>query len=672
MSNIPNELIGESSLYLLQHAYNPVAWKPWKKENLDEAIAQDKLIIISIGYAACHWCHVMEKESFENGEVAELMNTWFINIKIDREERPDIDHIYMNACHLINGSGGWPLHIIALPDGRPVYAGTYFPREKWMQLLRYFQQIWREDKNKMIAQATRITERLHLMEAIPILTEPYIFSFEELWNAHLHSQQNWDHLHGGRQGAPKFIMPGYFMYLIDLYHHTHEEKIKSYLLLSLDSIGTQGIYDQIGGGFARYATDESWLIPHFEKMLYDNAQIVSLYSRAARMFPDKKRYRRLVTQSMEFLHQKLSNKEGIYYSSLDADSEGIEGKYYLWSYDELKTLLKDDFDFFSHHYEIDVQGNWEGHIILARRENQLSDADDTRLAGCHKRLLDEREKRVAPALDDKAITAWNGLMISACCEAFMVTEDPAYLQEAGRTATFIANIMLEEDGKLHRNFYPKNNTATISGFLDDYAFTIKGFLDLYSLSFDEKWLVLATCMSEYALSAFYDPSSGMMHYKSHLDEKLIADKIEYQDNVIPSSCGVMAECFFLLGHHLERRELVDLAGRMAATIRKEIVSNSSWYYQWTSLLLKIIKPFFEVVVAGPEALALSHSIHRAYRPDMILAGSKNESLTPLLRNRYKDKETLIYVCINQTCLEPVKTVEDFRKIVSLSLSSSYV
>jgi uncharacterized protein YyaL (SSP411 family) len=489
-----NSLVHETSPYLLQHAHNPVDWKAWNDQALGEAKAHDKLLLISIGYAACHWCHVMEHESFEDEAVAKIMNTHFVNIKVDREERPDIDQIYMDACQLMNGNGGWPLNAIALPDGRPIFAGTYFKKEDWKKLLIYFGDIYPIKKEELEERANQIQQGVQSFDLVELnLGEPDFKKedLDEIW-------ENWkskiDYNAGGRIGAPKFPMPSNWEFLLKYTFFTKEKEAKRAVVSTLDNMMMGGIYDHIGGGFARYAVDGIWKVPHFEKMLYDNGQLVSLYAQACAHFNNPE-YKTVVEETLTWLEREMTDPSGGFYASLDADSEGVEGKFYVWDEDEIDEILANDAAILKKYWSIESGGNWEeGNILYAKKlipdfciEHNLEERSFIQTLNVAKaKLLKARNQRIKPGLDDKILTSWNALMLKGLIDAYRYLENENYLNLALKNAHFIIENQLKNDGRLYRNY--KNGTSSINGFLDDYSFTIEAFIALYEVTGDVFWL----------------------------------------------------------------------------------------------------------------------------------------------------------------------------------------
>lgn len=658
-----NNLISETSPYLLQHAHNPVDWFPWGPEALDLAKREDKLMIISIGYAACHWCHVMEHESFEDSTIAAKMNANYLSIKVDREERPDIDQIYMTAAQLMTGQGGWPLNVIALPDGRPVFAGTYFPKENWAKVVDYFAEMYRTQPGKMLEQAEKITEGINQLE-VPELNETGApFDATRYASAGNQIIETIDKQYGGRQGAPKFPMPAVYEFLLTQYYYTSDESVKAGLRATLDGMADGGIYDHLGGGFARYSVDETWTVPHFEKMLYDNAQLISLYSHAYQVFGDDK-YAQSVRETIAFCNRELSDPSGGYYSSLDADSEGEEGKFYVWSEEEINQTLGSAAALFKSHYGVSKRGNFEGHNILERKESiaDLANTHDLsntevkqQIADSKEKLMTVRDGRIRPALDDKILTSWNGLMIIGLIDAYFALQDEAYLANALKTAEFIKSKQIQPSGQLLRNH--KGGQSTISGFLDDYAFTILAFTKLYEATFDQSWLDEALKLKTYVDVHFSDEKTKMYFYTSDEDEKLIARKMELSDNVIPASNSAMAEALYLLGQFYYNQQDLDRAIQMVANMEKDVAANPAYYSNWTRLYGLMGQRHFEVAVVGQEAQAKKLALAEKYTPNKIMLGGQTEGDLALLEGKLAAGKTLIYVCENKSCLLPTEEVE---------------
>ena len=481
-----NALVNETSPYLLQHAHNPVNWHPWNKETLAKAEQEGKLILISIGYSACHWCHVMEDESFEDDSVAEYMNQNFINIKIDREERPDIDKIYMNAVQLMTQSGGWPLNCIALPDGKPIWGGTYFPKEQWLGQITQVNEFYSNNPETVIEYAEKVAQGIQQSELVAFNNEAPDFSWSDLDQTVVNWKQQFDSINGGPDRTPKFPLPNNYLFLMRYAQLKNDNPVKEYVKLTLDKMAFGGIYDQIGGGFARYSVDKIWKVPHFEKMLYDNAQLVSLYSEAYTAY-QKPLYKEVVEETLAFIQRELSHENGAFYSALDADSEGEEGKFYIWNKEELQSILGEEYGLFSNYYNTNKKGFWEHeNYILLKEHSDIDFAHNhqidltflqEKVKSWKNILLTEREKRTKPGLDDKSLTSWNALMCKSYADAYMAFGNEDYLERALKNADFLSKKQLKKDGALWHSF--KNETSTINGYLEDYAFCISAFIRLY-------------------------------------------------------------------------------------------------------------------------------------------------------------------------------------------------
>ncbi len=664
-----NMLINESSPYLLQHAHNPVNWHPWNEASLKKAKEEDKMLLISVGYAACHWCHVMEHESFEDTAVARIMNKHFIPIKVDREERPDVDDVYMTACHIATGrSCGWPLNAFALPDGRPVWAGTYFPKKEWVKVLDYFVDVRQNEPEKLEDYAGKLTEGVQTAEEISIGSGEFNFSrtdLESIGNAFL---QNIDFKWGGRQGAPKFPMSNNYEFLLKYHHLTGDERALEAVTTTLNNMADGGIYDQLGGGFARYSVDGEWIVPHFEKMLYDNGQLVSLYAQAWQLTQDPY-YKQIVKQTLEFVKREMTAPEGGFYSSYDADSEGEEGKFYVWTKHEIDSVLNDEklSKIFCEYYEVTEKGNWEEEKnILYRRKaaadiaskHKVSEEELNQLIQSGKdKLFKVRETRVRPGLDDKVLTSWNALMLKGYVDAYKAFGAKEYLDAALRNGDFLINNMLQKDNRLNRNY--KDGKSVINAFLDDYALTIQAFVALYEVTFDEKWLDTANDLAKYTIENFSDEKTNMFHYTSKLDPALIARKMEVADKAIPGSNSTMARALHNLGLYFYNQDYIKRAKQMMHNLSTDLVNQSqpNFYSNWCSLYLDLVKPPYEVAIVGDDFEAKRNELMKHFIPHSILLGGKDEGSLELLKGKLQEGETMIYVCQNKVCKLPVTEVE---------------
>lgn len=660
-----NHLISETSPYLLQHAHNPVNWYPWGKEAFEKARKENKLVLVSIGYAACHWCHVMENESFEDTSVARLMNDNFISIKVDREQRPDVDHQYMDAVQLLTGRGGWPLNCFALPDGRPVWGGTYFNRKHWISVLTQMSHLYQTEPQKLVQQAEQIAQGIRKNNLMQVSSENTVFKKTDMEKALVSWHQYFDREWGGNTGAPKFPMPSTYRFLLNEYYHTDNKSLLQYVTLSLDKMALGGIYDQLGGGFARYSTDSQWKVPHFEKMLYDNAQLLQLYSEAYKL-THKPLYKQVVYQTVDFLQRELLSPEDGFYASLDADSDGGEGNFYVWTKKETDSILpEEEAALFNAYYSVTSAGNWEnGKNVLFVQDNLKEVATtfhltpqeaEEKLADARRQLFKVRSQRPRPQTDTKVLTSWNALTIRGLLSAYGAYNDILFLEMAEKTGHFIRSQRMETDGKLWRA--QRNKKEMVPAFLDDYAFTAQAFIDLYRYTFNEQWLQSARQVIHYAQLHFYDKSSGMFWYAAGEKGAAIQPKIEITDNVIPSSNSTMAFVLAQAGIYFENDEYSDMAKKMTEKIYPALLKNLPYYSNWALLLNSYLYPAQEVVFTGQQALKLNREFEQNYTTALV-AGSTEKNEMPLLKDRFVPKETLIYVCENKTCKLPVKSVEE--------------
>lgn len=652
-----NELIHASSPYLREHAHNPVHWLPWGAKALKKAAAENKPVIISIGYSACHWCHVMEHESYADPEVAAYMNDHFIAIKVDREEHPDVDQIYMAAAQLLTGSGGWPLNAFALPDGKPFYAVTYLPRTEWVGLLQQVEGVFRTQPEEVKTQAESLTKGIaggDLIKkpgAVPAGNLKAIY--RQLFDA---IKPSIDTVQGGFGRAPKFPMPTAWEFLLQYHYLTGEAEALEVVMTTLDHMAGGGIYDQLGGGFARYATDGQWRIPHFEKMLYDNGQLVSLYAHAYQV-TRKPRYAGIIRETLAFIGREMTSPEGGFYASLNADSEGVEGKFYVWTALEIDDLLDQDVAaLFKNHYQVTSSGNWEegeNILYLSGREpgSGLTPEDQARLEAAKRLLLERREQRVSPSLDNKILASWNALMLKGYLDAYAALGDAEFLQRALRNARFLEEKMIREDGSLFRNYM--DGAAGIAGLLEDYALVADALVALYQTTFDPHWLSRAEALVGYAIAHFRDTRSGLFFYAPDLSAHLIVRKLETEDNVIPSANSVMAHVLYRLGTFLSRDEYLAEARGMLDQVVGAIPTAVPYFSHWARLLGMITSGTFEVAVMGADHTALNRSLQSNFLPTCLFMGGAGERL-PLLQGKLVSGQTLIYVCRERVCKQPVR------------------
>ena len=672
--NKGNNLKNETSPYLLQHVENPVNWNPWDKKYLDKAKKENKLVIISIGYASCHWCHVMERESFQDSTVAKLMNDKFISIKVDREERPDIDQVYMNAIQLITGSGGWPLNVITLPDGRPIWGGTYFSKGQWISALKQISEIYETEPEKFISYAKRVQDGINTLNDVVMQTD----SFENI-DINKYSKlllKNIDEEFGGFNGAPKFMMPNNLNFLLRYSVQEKQEKSKDKILSTLDKMAYGGIFDHVEGGFSRYSVDERWHIPHFEKMLYDNGQLMSLYSVGYKI-SDKDLYKDVVYKIHEYIDSEMKDISGGYYSSLDADSKlddgtYAEGEYYSWEKEELERIIGENFDLFSEYYNVNDNGFWEeeNKYVLIRsisdiefiNKNKLDSATFQKIKSewIYKLKLAKIDKK-KPSLDYKIITSWNGLMISGYVDAYKSFNDEIFKNEAINAGEFIFKNLIKKDGGLHHNFV--NGKSKINGYLEDYATVIQASLDLYEVTLNQKWIERALNLSEYVLSNFSGVESELFYFTSSQDEDLISRSVEFRDNVIPSSNSIMAKNLFRLYHYFDKQEYYEKAQNMSLSVTAEFETYPSGYTNWFDLIYNFKSNYYEIAVVGENSIKQVEEINKKYIPNKLIIGSKSENNLPLLKNRYVEGKTLIYVCVNKACKMPTEDLDEALSLI---------
>lgn len=663
-----NTLIHETSPYLLQHAHNPVDWYPWGNEALDKAKKENKMLLISVGYAACHWCHVMEHESYEDTDVANIMNKNFVCIKVDREERPDVDQVYMNAAYLINGSGGWPLNALAMPDGKPFFAGTYFSKANWIQLLEYFSNLYKTDRAKMQEQADHLAEGIRDIENLPLNKNNISFDIKALNEMFDGLSKKIDMVKGGTVGSMKFPMPATWEYLLQYYYLSGNKDALKAVETTLDNMAKGGIYDQVGGGFSRYATDSLWHAPHFEKMLYDNGQLISLYSHAFQL-TGSLLYKRIVYETIGFVKRELTSPEGGFYSSLDADSEGKEGKFYVWTKDEIRSILGGDADLFDEYFGITEKGNWEtgenipdinmGEKDLERKYNLTHDELVQKIDSLKKLVFEKRKERVRPGTDDKILTSWNALMTKGLIDAYRVFGDTGFLVTAQKNIDFLLKNIGAKNGGIYRNY--KNGVATIPAFLDDYAFLINALINYYQVSFDESYLQKADSLSRYVEDHFFDETSEMFFYTDDQYSDLIARKMEVSDNVIPSSNSEMAKNLLLLSLYFENNKYEDQSAQMVKNVSDDIQKNPGYYSNWAQVMALQIRPPYEVAIIGNAWQQKLSELQKNYLPNTIYLGGVKEGDLPLLESELMKGKTMIYVCENKTCQRPVEEVAEALK-----------
>lgn len=657
-----NRLAHESSPYLRQHAHNPVDWYPWGEEAFAKARSENKLMLVSVGYSSCHWCHVMERECFEDEEVARVMNTHFVCIKVDREERPDVDQVYMLAVQLMTQRGGWPLNCFALPDGRPVYGGTYFPRKQWVQVLEQLAGTYAQDPGRVTAYAERLHAGVAAQRLIPTPEadtdlRDRLSAMVERWRLQL------DQVHGGADKVPKFPMPDNYRFLLRYAWLTHDDELQRHVRLTLDRMALGGIFDQVGGGFARYSTDAIWKAPHFEKMLYDNAQLVSLYSLAYQAFKEPL-YKATVERTLEFIAREMTSPEGAFHSALDADTDGEEGRYYVWSDAELQQALGTDMEFARAYYGLGDRTRWEHgrHILLRPMDDRAfavahgmePAAVEQRVATINAKLLAARQQRTPPGLDDKALTSWNALMVTGYCDAYEVFGNARYLEAAVRAMELILSKCRRANGGLWHLY--KDGQASINGFLEDYCFVTEALIALYGITFEERWIDEACAFAEHAIRHFHDDSTGLFNFTSDQDPALITRPMELHDNVIPSSNSSMANGLFILGTLFDDARFIALSDRALQVGTAHMASHPTGHSHWAQGALMRAFPHHAIAITGPEARAVRMGFAPYFLPNRLFLGHTSTGSLPLLKDKTLPTTT-IFVCVEHTCQLPVHSVE---------------
>ena len=689
MSNTrANNLHLETSPYLLQHAGNPVNWFPWGDEALNLAKDERRLILVSIGYSACHWCHVMAHESFEDEATAAFMNQHFINIKIDREERPDLDHFFMDAVQALTGSGGWPLNVFLTPDGNPFYGGTYFPprrmgnRSSWIELLQAVSGAWETRPHEIEAQALALTNHIkkassiRFANGIESLDEPnresdWIEGCRKMTGIFLNQA---DKVWGGFGQAPKFPQFTILRFLFQQAAWMHQPEAGRQAELTLNKILDGGIYDQIGGGLARYSTDAMWLAPHFEKMLYDNALMLELLAESW-LITRNERYREVMQQTWLFLQSEMAHPEGGFFAALDADSEGQEGKFYTWSRNEVDELLGERAAVFSAYYDISDAGNWEGTNILRRNrdaasvalqfnipENKLMEV----ISACADELLSHRSGRIKPGLDDKILLSWNALLLSGFAKSAVVFGFEPIREAARKLLSFLLNKMIPGGDPAKALHTWKNGSGYIPAFLDDYAYLIKALLDYYLVDFDPNWLKLADQIMTYVIDAFGDEESVLFYYTSKHQTDIQVRKKEIYDGATPSANAVMAENLIRLSKYFGNDQYFIRAERMLEIVRRGMEQYPGSFSVWASVSQFIALGVPEIFVSGVNGPGLAREmLKEVYFPNKVMQVTHRFAENfPIPEEKVSRSDSAIYVCRHQTCLPPVQTLTAFHAIVA--------
>ncbi len=715
LNYILNQLINSRSPYLLQHAQNPVHWQAWNNATLEKAKQENKPILVSIGYSACHWCHVMEHESFENKIVAEAMNQYFICVKVDREERPDVDAIYMEAVQMMGVSGGWPLNVFLTSEAKPFWGGTYFPAKEWIDIVQQIGKAYQNPtkKQEIEESANKVTKVLSISTLERYnLKDVADFDKTILEKAFQSLEKRFDKEEGGIGEAPKFPMPSYYLFLLRYQNYLKKEeknitnpikeKITNQIYLTLNKMAQGGIYDQIGGGFARYSVDKEWFAPHFEKMLYDNAQLLSLYAEAyttTKNNTQKQEYKQIIKQTTHFLLTELRDKSNGFYSALDADSEGKEGKFYTWTIEEIEEIFthhifqtstnqEEDLQLFKKYYSITAIGNWQsphatqGANILYRKntdeefikENNLCNENNLKdkVKEWQNYFLEIRNKRIRPSLDDKILTSWNALLIKGFSNVYSALghqkDSIIYLDLALQTAEFIENNLFDKQDKLKLYHTFKDGTTEIDAFLEDYSLLIEAYITLYQICFDEKWLLRADELTQHVFANFYDKEERLFYFSNQFGkEKLVAQKKEIFDNVISASNSVMATNLYFLGILVENNLYKQTSKEMLGKVASLIAAEPRHVSNWASLFTYFLTPTPEIVIVGKNYKEIAQKISSVYIPNKVIVAAKNEeegqkSVVPLLAMRpVMNNQTTIYVCKNKTCQLPVNSVDEALK-----------
>jgi uncharacterized protein YyaL (SSP411 family) len=676
---MPNRLIDETSPYLLQHADNPVEWYPWGDEALQRAHDEDKPIFLSIGYSACHWCHVMAHESFEDERTAAILNRHFVNIKVDREERPDLDQIYMSAVQAMTGSGGWPMSVFLTPEGHPFYGGTYFPPQprygmpSFAQVLDAIVDAWQDRRDELLASGQKLVAAIQRQGQV---AADSVSQRRELRQDTLHSafralQQGFDRANGGWGQAPKFPQPMVLEFLLRYHHSTGNTDALDVVTHTLEAMARGGMYDQLGGGFHRYSVDSRWLVPHFEKMSYDNSQLARVYLHAWQVTGNEF-FRTITEEILDYVVREMLAPDGGFYSTQDADSEGEEGKFFVWTPDEIRAVLNNDAqaDAFMAAYGVTQHGNFESKNIL----EFVGDMDQRpALAEARRRLFEAREQRVHPGRDEKVLTSWNGLMVAAFAEAARALNRLDYQEVAERNAAFLLGELRQENGRLLRTWKARPDhaegagEARLNGYLEDYSYLIEGLLELYQTTFDPHWFVASQELAETMLEHFAD-SEGTLYDTSDDHETLITRPRDLQDNATPSGNAMAVTTLLKLAGFTNDLRTVDIAHQALAKMQPMMIQYPLGFGQWLqALAYALSKPREVAIVGDPEASdtqALLSVVRDGYRPFQVIAlgePAPDESAVPLLRDRgLVDEPTAAFVCRDFACQTPVTEPERLR------------
>tara|TARA_B100001093_G_scaffold279484_1_gene267094 strand:+ start:92 stop:2113 length:2022 start_codon:yes stop_codon:yes gene_type:complete len=668
-----NSLSNEKSLYLKQHSTNPVDWMPWNQNVLRLASNENKLLIISIGYSSCHWCHVMEEETFSNEDAAKIMNSNFINIKVDREERPDIDELYMKSLVLMTGSGGWPMNIIALPDGSPIWGGTYLPKENWINVLTQINELFTNRYDDVLDYSRKLKEGLNPKTIIKNdFKESELLT--QIKDASIVAYESLDKENGGLRSNQKFHLPSMIDFFLKSGYHFKEKKYLDFVDLTLKNIAYGGINDHIEGGFHRYTVDSIWHIPHFEKMLYDNAQMLSLYSKAYKR-SNKKVFKNQIDNIFNFLENNLTNQDGLIFSSISAvteiGSEKIEGDYYVWDKQKIRDLLSKDFDLFQDYFNVNGKGLWEKNKYVLKRENEdeyftkkfnISQKKlETKISQSINILRTSRKNREKPITDKKILTSWNALTIIGLSDAYKSTGDKKYIEKAKNIIEAIEKSLLNDDLILKRSLSISNEGIF---FLEDYSYLISAYINLYQSTFDYTYIDKAEDLTKKTLLLFKADNSSFLKFSSDQSLLFSDNLFVNQDAVMPSANSVMCKNLFLLSHYTGNRNLSETGKSMLTEISSEMINNSLDYMNWMNVALDYNDSFYEVVISGKKSFEMAQKITEMYLPNILIAASKTDSDKYLLKNRYIKGDNLIYVCVDNTCKFPVNDVKKALELIT--------
>ena len=667
-----NQLSNSKSLYLKQHAKNPVDWMPWSADALKKASEEEKLIVISVGYSSCHWCHVMEEETFSNNEVAEVMNNDFISIKVDREERPDIDELYMKSLVLMTGSGGWPMNIIALPDGSPIWGGTYLPKTNWMSVLKQINDLYKNRYDDVLGYSNKLKEGLKQDGIVDIKLES-----DELYNKITELSESafsfLDTNNGGLKTSQKFPLPS----LLDFYLRSGKQFEKSKFLdfvdLTLENIGYGGINDHIEGGFHRYTVDSIWHVPHFEKMLYDNGQLLSIFAKGYKL-TKRSLYKDLISDTHRFIEDKMTSSDGLIFSSISAVTDygdkKIEGDYYVWNQDDLKKYLEDDYEIFESYYNINNKGYWEKDKYVLRRTISNEDFSKdykiqekklkSKIRSFKNILKEKRSLRKYPEIDEKIISSWNSLTVSGYLDAYMATNEKVYLNKAIDIVNALEKKLINKDLRISRSFSIEESDIL---FLEDYSFLANAYLKLYQSTFNYQWVNRADQIVKKSIDIFFNENQGFFKFSSNQSTLFSENLFVLEDGVIPSSNSVMANNLFLLSHYTGNRDYLNIGKKMIDSVIGKAVNDPLDYMNWLNVSTDYSKNFYEIVVVGKNAFQISKDLTSRYLPNTLVAASKTDADEYLIKNRYIKGDTLIYVCVNNSCKFPVETVDEALKLI---------